>query len=253
MNIDPLAEDYYSFSTYNYTLNNPIFFVDPDGRGVYDWYQNQTGRVVWFDNTDENFTSENGDQWENVGSNLEEVEENLNVPEDQNVEWNTMEAVALGGSKGDGKGALGVTILENVAQISFDLNIENAGDFNQERIDGETEITGVNVNITLSTETLAPGVQLQSVGGNFGLEKWTPTGKNSVNNSDSFQYAGPMLSSKDSHASGKATSTISLSKFRSVTRQGLSFSIGVNSTAVFKLQQTGKTGVFDTSNTIKLK
>ena len=29
--IDPMAHMYYSFSPYNYTLNNPVLFVDPDG------------------------------------------------------------------------------------------------------------------------------------------------------------------------------------------------------------------------------
>ena len=31
---DPLAEKYYPFSAYNYCVNNPVMFVDPDGKAV---------------------------------------------------------------------------------------------------------------------------------------------------------------------------------------------------------------------------
>ena len=34
MNLDPLAIAYNEYSPYNYTLNNPIYFKDPDGRRV---------------------------------------------------------------------------------------------------------------------------------------------------------------------------------------------------------------------------
>lgn len=42
---DPLAEEYYYISPYNYTLNNPIIYIDPNGEYV-DWYVDQDDNLV---------------------------------------------------------------------------------------------------------------------------------------------------------------------------------------------------------------
>ena len=65
--VDPWVESYTYHTPYNYTANNPIRFIDPNGKGLDDWFKNRrTGERVWFDKTNDSFEA-GGDTWENSG------------------------------------------------------------------------------------------------------------------------------------------------------------------------------------------
>ena len=47
LSVDPMAEKYPGWSPYNYTLNNPVKYVDPDGRAPQDIFQiNHKGEIT---------------------------------------------------------------------------------------------------------------------------------------------------------------------------------------------------------------
>ena len=75
---DPLSEKYYAHSPYNYCVNNPVMFVDPDGRKI------EISAIVWdkilglfgFDNYKKQ-VQRDIDQLKSINSQLNNVIEEL--------------------------------------------------------------------------------------------------------------------------------------------------------------------------------
>ncbi|WP_395074841.1 hypothetical protein [Flavobacterium sp.] len=231
MSIDPLSEEFPSTSPYVSFNNNPIRFIDPDGRAPLDWFKNQQGRVVWFDNTSKGFTDTNGGKWTNVGSNLNEVKQNLNVPTGvQTSNWTTLSLPTSRGKDGNGKqfSAINPVVFNNSAQVDYNLNVNNKGESGQ-LVSGVTEISGVNISARVSSETSAPGMQITGVGGNFGVKEWTPSGLSLISKSSPFQnFKGPMLSNFAFHATSDATMNVSLFSYKNLTNTSSGQTTGLN-------------------------
>ncbi|MBM6672178.1 hypothetical protein H6B14_15715, partial [Phocaeicola coprophilus] len=47
--VDPLGEKYVNLSPYNYCVNNPLVYVDPNGL---DWFRTRYGEILYYDSMD---------------------------------------------------------------------------------------------------------------------------------------------------------------------------------------------------------
>lgn len=56
--VDPLAEKYYSFSPYNYTLNSPVNYIDPFGMDVYRLGRDGSIEFVYGSKNDEIYAAD---------------------------------------------------------------------------------------------------------------------------------------------------------------------------------------------------
>ena len=68
MSIDPHCEKYYSITPYAYCFNNPVRFIDPDGRDV--WELQPNGTIKWIERSEDHTLYALSDNGERTGASI---------------------------------------------------------------------------------------------------------------------------------------------------------------------------------------
>lgn len=164
LHVDPHASNYPGLSPYAYVANNPLIFVDPDGRDFF--LHDETGAILWRNSTDETYTSRDGTVYANFGDSHQFEVDGFNfvmfqTGEEGNLSVHTIE------------------MFENPTGQGVRNDEAGDGHFGASRAGGTREHAGLDILSTPGQDVVAPfsgeTVTLRPSGG-VGITTAAPTG-----------------------------------------------------------------------------
>ncbi|MCK9311585.1 MAG: hypothetical protein M0P26_04815 [Bacteroidales bacterium] len=81
MSVDPLGEKYPNIGSYVYCVNNPVKFVDQDGR---DWYRHDESGAAFWQEGNVNSVSYNNQTYRNIGETYSSYKDGVRIDYNQN-------------------------------------------------------------------------------------------------------------------------------------------------------------------------
>ncbi|MCY1636748.1 JAB-like toxin 1 domain-containing protein, partial [Marinifilum sp. D737] len=163
---DPLSEEYSSWSPYNYTMNNPIKFIDPNGMYVDNYGIDENGYISLLEKTDDKYdvlytVNNEGNKKDTDGqegiteSDGQKVEDKTLLPELAQERPDFKENDAVWGDKYVYQGNYAETTNKNDAQSVFKFVAGNSNvEWSMNQFTGGRMVLG-----TLHQNTQAPTLQ----------------------------------------------------------------------------------------------
>ena len=141
MQIDPHYFNYSGLSTYGYAGNNPLLYVDPNGRDFFR--HDETGAVIWRDSRDETFDYD-GQTYANIGDTYQQTIEGVDY-----VLFQTE-------NEDDGLALHTVEMFENPTGSEIRNDTAGGGNFGDSRDGGIRSHTGIDILSTPGQDVVAP-------------------------------------------------------------------------------------------------